>query len=212
MCPEFARRCVAGSLGHGALTSMTGLVKATPRVLPLAIGMLLVGRGITRSARVSPMTLPSQALCFGDRAVASMSLNVVASCARAGVGFCCEEPVEEHKQGNNETPGTTCRRSGHLSIAAAARLRPGPGTLSFSRVAVTGMCRRIIASPASLGLCFRIAVSAIVRRLFAGRPAVAASTSRGDVARCVPHVRGRARRLGDIAADLVRRHVVARAL
>ena len=87
MGPGLARCRVAGPLGDGALARMTGLIKATPRVLPLAIGMLLVGGGIAGSARVSPVTLPSQAVCFGDRAVASMSLRVVASRVRAGVGI-----------------------------------------------------------------------------------------------------------------------------
>jgi len=124
MCPEFARRRVAGPLGHGALTSMTGLVKATPRVLPLAIRMLLVGGGITGSARVSPMTLPSQALRFGDRAVALVSLHVVASSAGAGVGICQEEPREEHQQGNDETRWPS--RSRCLCIHVAVEALVGP--------------------------------------------------------------------------------------
>jgi len=188
MGPGLASRCFAGSLGDGALARMTGLIKATPGILPLALGMLLVGRGIAGSARVCPGACPSMAGRFGDCAVALVSLHVVASCAAAGVGLCCEEAVEEHKQGKDETPGTTCRRSGHLSIAAAARLCPGPDTLRLSRVALTGICGRIIASPVSLRLHFRIIVCAVVSRLFAGRPAVAATTARGDVARCVPHV------------------------
>ena len=124
MCPGFARRRIAGPLGHGTLTSMTGLIKATPGVLPLAIGMLLVGGGITRSARVSPMTLPSQALCFGDRAVASVSLHVVASCAGAGVGICQEEPREEQQQGNDETCWPSRSRCLRIHVALEAFVGP----------------------------------------------------------------------------------------
>ena len=61
--------------------------QSNPKSIASGIGMLLVGGGIAGSARVSPVTLPSQADCFGDRAVASMSLRVVASRARAGVGI-----------------------------------------------------------------------------------------------------------------------------
>jgi len=96
MRPGLTSSCFTGLLGDGALTSMTGLIKATPRVLPLALGMLLVGRGITGAARVRPGASPSMAGRFGDCAVALVSLHVVASCAGAGVGFCCEEAVEEH--------------------------------------------------------------------------------------------------------------------
>ena len=124
MGPEFARRRVAGPLGDGALARMTGLIKATPRVLPLAIGMLLVGGGIAGSARVSPVTLPSQAVCFGDRAVASMSLRVVASRARAGVGICQEEPRKERQQGNDETRGPTRGRSLCIHVAVEALVGP----------------------------------------------------------------------------------------
>ena len=96
MGPGLASRCFAGSLGDGALARMTGLIKATPGILPLALGMLLVGRGIAGSARVCPGASPSMAGRFGDCAVALVSLHVVASCAAAGVGLCCEEAVEEN--------------------------------------------------------------------------------------------------------------------
>jgi len=124
MGPGLARCRVAGPLGDGALARMTGLIKATPRVLPLAIGMLLVGGGIAGSARVSPVTLPSQADCFGDRAVASMSLRVVASRARAGVGICQEEPRKERQQGNDETRGPTRGRSLCIHVAVEALVGP----------------------------------------------------------------------------------------
>ena len=96
MGPGLASSCFTGLLGDGALTSMTGLIKATPGVLPLAIGMLLVGRGITGSARVRPGASPSMASRFGDCAVALVGLHVVASRAGTSVGFCRHEAVEEH--------------------------------------------------------------------------------------------------------------------
>jgi len=67
----------------------------------------------------------------------------------------------------------------------------------------------LIATPVLLRVLHRIVVSAVPRCVRTGCLAMAAATTRGDVAGTVPHVRRRAVELRHVARHCVRRHVVA---